>query len=288
MIKRNSLTCLYLSLFISNHNHLRLYSSVIFKNVFRLVLQIFLYKEAFESETDLINHLAKPTRRCVTSKFARPGSSVVSVTDSWPGGCEFDPRVRRTFFLAYFRLSPLQKHVRKVVGVLVLVWGSQETHMRHHDMTLAVKVALNPNTTNQLSNLQNLGELENKTKNASVVFLICVFYSFLLLVRIAWDPAFLVVVSSGNSLRNRSLELKSCAKRQVPSLWCTGVRVMTNFSTYTMYWLIPTQWHLLTGLGKKPFENIVGKGEIACTSNFSFSHNIFYSIKDRNYHFCYI
>ena len=41
------------------------------------------------------------------------------------------------------------------------------------------------------------------------------------------------------------------------------------------------------GFGNKPFENIVGKGEIACTSNFSFSHNIFYSIKGRNYHFCY-
>ena len=50
----------------------------------------------------------------------------------------------------------------------------------------------------------------------------------------------------------------------------------------------PTQWHLLAGLGKKPFENIVGKGETACTSNFSFSHNVFHSIKDRNDHFCYI
>ena len=39
---------------------------------------------------------------------------------------------------------------------------------------------------------------------------------------------------------------------------------------------------------KKTFENIVGKGEIACTSNFSFSHNVFYSIKDRNDHFCYL
>ena len=39
------------------------------------------------------------------------------------------------------------------------------------------------------------------------------------------------------------------------------------------------------GLEKKPFENIVGKAEIACTSNFSFSHNVFYFIKDRNYHF---
>ena len=28
-------------------------------------------------------------------------------------------------------------------------------------------------------------------------------------------------------------------------------------------------------LGKKPFENIVGKGEIACTSNFSFTYNVF-------------
>ena len=32
-------------------------------------------------------------------------------------------------------------------------------------------------------------------------------------------------------------------------------------------------------LGKKPFENIVGKGEIACTGNVSFSHDVFYSIK---------
>ena len=38
---------------------------------------------------------------------------------------------------------------------------------------------------------------------------------------------------------------------------------------------IPIRWHLLTGLWKKPFEDIVGKGEIACTSNFSFSHIVF-------------
>ena len=31
-------------------------------------------------------------------------------------GCEFDPRLKRLFFPAYFRFSPLQKHVRKVVG----------------------------------------------------------------------------------------------------------------------------------------------------------------------------
>ena len=61
------------------------------------------------------------------------GGLVVSVSDSWPGSCEFNPLLRRLFFLAYFCLSPLQKHVRKVVGgfgkvVLVLVWESQETH----------------------------------------------------------------------------------------------------------------------------------------------------------------
>ena len=46
----------------------------------------------------------------------RTGGSVVSVSDSWPVGCEFDPRLRRLFFPAYFRLLPLQKHVRKVIG----------------------------------------------------------------------------------------------------------------------------------------------------------------------------
>ena len=45
-----------------------------------------------------------------------PGGSVVSVSDSKPGGCEFDPWLRRLFFPTYFRPSPLQKHVRKVVG----------------------------------------------------------------------------------------------------------------------------------------------------------------------------
>ena len=46
----------------------------------------------------------------------RPDGSVVSVSDSWPGDFEFDLRLRRTFFPVYLRLSPLQKHVRKVVG----------------------------------------------------------------------------------------------------------------------------------------------------------------------------
>ena len=67
----------------------------------------------------------------------RPGGSVLSVSDSWPGGCEFETRLKGNFSPAYFHLSPLLKHVRKVVGgfgkkfVLVLVWGGQETHGRH-------------------------------------------------------------------------------------------------------------------------------------------------------------
>ena len=40
----------------------------------------------------------------------------MSVSDSRPSGCEFHPQLRRLFFLAYFRRSPLQRHVRKVVG----------------------------------------------------------------------------------------------------------------------------------------------------------------------------
>ena len=30
--------------------------------------------------------------------------------------CQFDPRSKRTFFPAYFWLSPLQKHLRKAVS----------------------------------------------------------------------------------------------------------------------------------------------------------------------------
>ena len=68
---------------------------------------------------------------------AHPGDSVVSVSYSLPGGCEFETQLRRTFFPAYFRLLPLLKHVKKVVdgfgkkAVLVLVLESQETHVRH-------------------------------------------------------------------------------------------------------------------------------------------------------------
>ena len=84
--------------------------------------------------------------------LSRPAGSVVS------GDCEFDSRLRRTFFPAYFRLLALQKHVRKVVGGFgkkscvrngVRKPGKNMCVTDRHDMTLAVKVALNANTTNQ-------------------------------------------------------------------------------------------------------------------------------------------
>ena len=74
------------------------------------------------------------------------------------------PKWVRIFFPAYFRLSPLQKHVRKVVGG----FGKKScvgTGVRkrgntcvtdRHDMTSAVKVALNPNTTNQPNASQSI------------------------------------------------------------------------------------------------------------------------------------
>ena len=66
---------------------------------------------------------------------------------------KFDPRLWRLFFLA------LQKHVRKVVGVFgkksCVSTGVRKARKHicvtdRHDMTSAVKVALNPYTTNQL------------------------------------------------------------------------------------------------------------------------------------------
>ena len=100
-----------------------------------------------------------------TAHLPRPGVSVVSLSYSLPGGCEFDPRLRQAFFPAYFHLSPLQKHVRKVVGGFgrkscVSTGVRKPGNMcvtGRHDMTLAVKVALNPNTTNQPSNCSLCG-----------------------------------------------------------------------------------------------------------------------------------
>ena len=87
----------------------------------------------------------------------------------------------------------------------------------------------------------------------------------------------------GGKRRHRSLRAIS----PFPSvfsedLYCRDVKTRACLGEDSMH-LIHS--HTMTGLGKKPFENIVGKGKIACTSNFSFSHNVFYSIRDRNHHF---
>ena len=42
----------------------------------------------------------------------------------------------------------------------------------------------------------------------------------------------------------------------------------------------PKQALVLTCLQYKSFENTVGKGEIAVTSNFSFSHSVFYPLEN--------
>ena len=97
--------------------------------------------------------------RKVTSFYSKSPARMAQcrACHSWPGGCEFDIRLRWTFFPAYFRLSPLQKHVRKVVSgfgkkscVSAGVRKPGNMYVTDcHDMTLAVKVALNPITTNQ-------------------------------------------------------------------------------------------------------------------------------------------
>ena len=73
--------------------------------------------------------------------------SVVSMSNSWPGGCEFHTRFRQTSFSAYFHLSPSLKHLRKVVGVIekkvvsAVLWkqGHAPGNITDlNDMTLAV------------------------------------------------------------------------------------------------------------------------------------------------------
>ena len=94
-----------------------------------------------------------------------PGGSVVSESDWIPGGCEFDLQLRQTSLPTYFRLSPLQKHVGKVVGGFwkkscvstgVSKPGNTMGITDHHDITLAVKLPVNLNATNNLEVEKNL------------------------------------------------------------------------------------------------------------------------------------
>ena len=101
----------------------------------------------------------------------RQGSSVVSVSDSRPGGCEFDPRLRRTFLSCVF--SPLTSAEACEKGTrwfwkekLCSYWC--EKARKHicvtdsHDMTLVVKVALTPqNIHPSIRIVMNVKEIEN-------------------------------------------------------------------------------------------------------------------------------
>ena len=47
-----------------------------------------------------------------------------------------------------------------------------------------------------------------------------------------------------------------------------NLKIRQHNSLQSINYPIPTQWHLLTPLGNKPFENTVGKGGIACNEQF--------------------
>ena len=76
--------------------------------------QFLLFPTVFSTLLEIFSIFIK--LKIVVCKLLRPDGSVMSLSDSWPGVCEFDSRLRWLFFPACFGLSPLQKHVRKVVG----------------------------------------------------------------------------------------------------------------------------------------------------------------------------
>ena len=86
-------------------------------------------------------------------QMTHPGGLEVSVSYSWSGACEFDPWLRWIFFPAYFCLSPLQKHVGKVVDGFgkksCVNTGVRKPGNMCASPTAMIQVVLNPNTTNQ-------------------------------------------------------------------------------------------------------------------------------------------
>ena len=62
-----------------------LYSPTILKNIPCLILQFFLYREAFECNTisDWLNHTVYPIRSCVTFQFANLGEIDKDYSGGW-------------------------------------------------------------------------------------------------------------------------------------------------------------------------------------------------------------
>ena len=105
-----------------------------------------------------LSQLQKHVRKVVGSFGKKSCISTGAAPPGWLSGervglmtwcCEFDPRWRQLFFPVYFRLSPLEKYVRKVVSgfgkkscVNTCLIKPGNTYAPH--MTLAVKVELTP------------------------------------------------------------------------------------------------------------------------------------------------
>ena len=184
----------------------------------------------------------------------------------------------------YFRLSPLQKHVRKVVsgfGKKICVSEKAGKHMcitYRHDMTLAVKVAL----TNQpilyffvFSRLlrRNINQIRG---NIYQILWLLLFLKN----RSSWSEGFsgdgggeatirqgpLIRRSMVNATINSYCSLKHCGKMRNYAFLALSHYVKMLFR-YTIFDRIYLPYVRV--------QNIVGKGGNACCHQFSFSHNVF-------------
>ena len=60
-------------------------------------------------------HLLQTRKKQRILDSSAPPRSLSGVLDSWPGDCKFDTQLSQTLSPAHFRLSPLLRHVRKLV-----------------------------------------------------------------------------------------------------------------------------------------------------------------------------
>ena len=81
----------------------------------------------------------------------------------------------------------------------------------------------------------------------------------------------------------RSLPLRYALNLTLARVWLNCI--VNLLSHNCNFKPIPPQWHLLTSLGNKPFENTVGKGEIARNEQFLLFPQCFLLIWRAFYHF---